>query len=139
MCKLWSYDNAVFYFIFLKSLYIHCRFIQNFIFSVDVPFPNIFDFSLYAVAKKTGTYDDPIVEIQELTTVIKQDITALNSAVVDLQLLCNSQNESGNITVDTTSHSTTVVDNLKNRLMNATKEFKDVLTSRTEVGSIKIV
>ncbi|KMZ55995.1 putative Syntaxin [Zostera marina] len=87
---------------------------------------------LAILAKKTGTYDDPIVEIQELTTVIKQDITALNSAVVDLQLLCNSQNESGNITVDTTSHSTTVVDNLKNRLMNATKEFKDVLTSRTE-------
>lgn len=101
--------------------------------------PNKFEFSLHAVAKKTGTYDDPIVEIQELTSVIKQDITALNSAVVDLQLLCNSQNESGNITVDTTSHSTTVVDNLKNRLMNATKEFKDVLTSRTEVGSIKVI
>ncbi|XVF34780.1 hypothetical protein REPUB_Repub18cG0088100 [Reevesia pubescens] len=67
-----------------------------------------------------------------MTSVIKQDITALNSAVVDLQLLCNSQNESGNISSDTTSHSTTVVDNLKNRLMSTTKEFKDVLTMRTE-------
>lgn len=85
------------------------------------------------VAKKTGTYDDPTVEIQELTTVIKQDITALNSAVLDLQLLSNSQNESGDITVDITSHSSTVIDNLKNRLMTTTKDFKDVLTLRTEV------
>lgn len=67
-----------------------------------------------------------------MTAVIKQDITALNSAVVDLQFLCNSRNESG-VSSDTTSHSTTVVDDLKNRLMSATKEFKDVLTMRTEV------
>lgn len=85
------------------------------------------------MAKRTSVFDDPTLEIQELTTVIKQDITALNSAVVELQLLCNSQNESGNISSDTTSHSTTVVDNLKNRLMGTTKEFKEVLTMRTEV------
>ncbi|MQM04075.1 hypothetical protein Taro_036869 [Colocasia esculenta] len=87
---------------------------------------------LAMLAKKTGTYDDPAMEVQELTAIIKQDITALNSAVVDLQLLCNSQNENGNISGDTTTHSTTVVDNLKNRLMSATKEFKEVLTLRTE-------
>ncbi|KAG9153193.1 hypothetical protein Leryth_020596 [Lithospermum erythrorhizon] len=67
-----------------------------------------------------------------MTAVIKQDITALNGAVVDLQLLCNSQNDSGSISSDTTTHSTTVVDDLKNRLMGATKEFKEVLTMRTE-------
>ncbi|KAF8389013.1 hypothetical protein HHK36_025698 [Tetracentron sinense] len=87
---------------------------------------------LAKLAKRTSVFDDPTLEIQELTTVIKQDITALNSAVVDLQLLCNSQNESRNISSDTTSHSTTVVDNLKNRLMSTTKEFKEVLTMRTE-------
>ncbi|ERM97603.1 hypothetical protein AMTRI_Chr04g184130 [Amborella trichopoda] len=87
---------------------------------------------LAKLAKRTSVFDDPTVEIQELTAVIKQDITALNSAVVDLQLLCNSQNESGSISKDTTNHSTTVVDNLKNRLMSATKEFKEVLTMRTE-------
>ncbi|KAL7189575.1 hypothetical protein ACSBR1_039262 [Camellia fascicularis] len=85
-----------------------------------------------SVAKRTSVFDDPTMEIQELTAVVKQDITALNSAVVDLQLLCNSQNESGNISSDTTTHSATVVDNLKNRLMSATKEFKEVLTMRTE-------
>lgn len=87
---------------------------------------------LAKLAKRTSVFDDPTLEIQELTGVIKQDITALNSAVVDLQLLCNSQNESGNISSDTTSHSTTVVDNLKHRLMGTTKEFKEVLTMRTE-------
>lgn len=86
------------------------------------------------MAKRTGTYDDPAVEIQELTAIIKQDITALNSAVVDLQLLYNSQNDSGNVPSDTSTHSTTVVDNLKNRLMSTTREFKEVLTLRTEVG-----
>uniref|UniRef100_A0A0D6QXR7 t-SNARE coiled-coil homology domain-containing protein n=1 Tax=Araucaria cunninghamii TaxID=56994 RepID=A0A0D6QXR7_ARACU len=87
---------------------------------------------LAKLAKRTSVFDDPTVEIQELTAVIKQDITALNSAVADLQVLCNSQNESGSISKHTTEHSTTVVDNLKNRLMSTTKEFKEVLTMRTE-------
>jgi syntaxin 5 len=87
----------------------------------------------FVVAKRTSVFDDPTMEIQELTSVIKQDITALNSAVVDLQLISNSRNESGNVSTDTTSHSTTVVDDLKTRLMSTTKEFKDVLTMRTEV------
>ncbi|PNY04574.1 syntaxin-32-like protein [Trifolium pratense] len=83
---------------------------------------------LAKLAKRTSVFDDPTVEIQELTSIIKQDITALNSAVVDLQLLTNSRNDS----TDTTTHSTTVVDDLKTRLMTTTKEFKDVLTMRTE-------
>ncbi|XP_071723490.1 syntaxin-32-like [Rutidosis leptorrhynchoides] len=86
---------------------------------------------LAKLAKRTSVFDDPTMEIQELTAVIKQDITALNSAVVDLQLFCNNRNEGG-VSSDTTSHSTTVVDDLKNRLMSATKEFKEVLTLRTE-------
>ncbi|KAL3645898.1 Syntaxin-32 [Castilleja foliolosa] len=87
---------------------------------------------LAKLAKRTSVFDDPTMEVQELTAVIKQDITALNSAVVDLQLLSSSRNESGQTSTDTTTHSTTVVDDLKNRLMGATKEFKDVLTLRTE-------
>ncbi|CAA2997881.1 syntaxin-32-like [Olea europaea subsp. europaea] len=87
---------------------------------------------LAKLAKRTSVFDDPTMEIQELTAVIKQDITALNSAVVDLQLLCSSRHGNSNISSDTTTHSTTVVDDLKNRLMSATKEFKEVLTMRTE-------
>lgn len=87
---------------------------------------------LAQLAKRTSMFDDPAVEIQELTAIIKQDITALSSAITDLQLVCDSQNTSSHISKQITEHSTTVVDNLKNRLMNATKEFKDVLTTRTE-------
>ncbi|XAR53305.1 hypothetical protein NMG60_11021808 [Bertholletia excelsa] len=87
---------------------------------------------LATLAKRISVFDDPTMEIQELTAVIKQDIRALNSAIVDLQLLCNSKNENGNISTDTMTHSTNVVDNLKSRLMNAMKEFKEVLTMRTE-------
>jgi syntaxin 5 len=85
------------------------------------------------VAKRTSVFDDPALEIQELTAVVKKDIGALNNAVMDLQVLCNSQNQSGDLSKDTANHSTTVVDNLKNLLMTTTKEFKDVLTMRTEV------
>ncbi|KAL6524134.1 hypothetical protein OROMI_031229 [Orobanche minor] len=52
----------------------------------------------------TSVFYDPTLEIQEFTTVINQDITALNSALVDIQ----------------------------NRLMSTTKEFKEVLTMRTK-------
>ncbi|XP_042988327.1 syntaxin-32-like isoform X2 [Carya illinoinensis] len=91
---------------------------------------------LAKLAKRTSVFDDPTKEIQELTALIKQDITALNSAVVDLQLHCNSRNESGNVSSDTNSHSTAVVDDLKNQLMSTTKEFKEVLTMRTEVWTV---
>eukprot|EP00252_Welwitschia_mirabilis_P025866 TRINITY_DN8244_c0_g1_i1.p1 TRINITY_DN8244_c0_g1~~TRINITY_DN8244_c0_g1_i1.p1 ORF type:complete len:339 (-),score=51.26 TRINITY_DN8244_c0_g1_i1:253-1269(-) len=87
---------------------------------------------LAKLAKRTSVFDDPTVEIQELTAVIKDDITALNSAVAELQTICSSQIQSGSSSKHTTEHSTTVVDNLKSRLMNTTKEFKEVLTLRTE-------
>jgi syntaxin 5 len=85
------------------------------------------------VAKRRSVFDDPTLEIQELTALVKNDIGALDNAVIDLQVLCSSQNGSGNLSSDTTNHSANVVDNLKNRLTSATKELKQVLTMRTEV------
>lgn len=130
-----------------KSVMEFTKLLRNFpsspnVISISFPFNSILHvlllifiqcFFVFVVAKRTSVFDDPTMEIQELTSVIKQDITALNSAVVDLQLISNSRNESGNVSTDTTSHSTTVVDDLKTRLMSTTKEFKDVLTMRTEV------
>ncbi|ESQ37191.1 hypothetical protein EUTSA_v10002594mg [Eutrema salsugineum] len=87
---------------------------------------------LAKLAKRTSVFDDPTQEIQELTVVIKQEISALNTALLDLQAIRNAQNDEGNNSRDTTTHSATVVDDLKNRLMDTTKEFKDVLTMRTE-------
>lgn len=78
-------------------------------------------------------FDDPIVEIQELTALIKDDITALNMALSDLQTLQNLEIAEGNYSQDRVVHSTTVCDDLKSKLMGATKELQDVLTTRTEV------
>lgn len=78
-------------------------------------------------------FDDPIVEIQELTSLIKNDITALNVALSDLQTLQNMEMAEGHYSDDRVVHSTTVCDDLKGKLMGATKELKNVLTARTEV------
>ncbi|RVW30695.1 Syntaxin-31 [Vitis vinifera] len=84
------------------------------------------------VAKKSSMFNDPIMEIQELTALIKDDITALNIAVSDLQTLQNLEIADGNYSDDRVVHSNTVCDDLKNKLMGATKQLQDVLTTRTE-------
>lgn len=78
-------------------------------------------------------FDDPIVEIQQLTALIKDDITALNVALSDLQTIQNIEVADGNYSEDRVVHSTAVFDDLKSKLMGATKQLQDVLTTRTEV------
>ena len=82
-------------------------------------------------------FDDPSAEVADLTGVIKQDITALTAAISDLQALCDAAAEAGGGGSrggkQRSEHSTTVVESLKGRLMATTKEFKDVLTLRTQV------
>ncbi|XP_077225171.1 syntaxin of plants 31 isoform X2 [Tasmannia lanceolata] len=87
---------------------------------------------LSKLAKRSSMFDDPVREIQELTALIKNDITALNVAVSDLQALQNLEVSDGNCSQDRAVHATTICDDLKNRLMGTTKHFKDVLTTRTE-------
>ncbi|XVE99724.1 hypothetical protein REPUB_Repub03eG0225400 [Reevesia pubescens] len=77
-------------------------------------------------------FDDPIVEIQELTALVKTDITTLNMALSDLQTLQNMEIADGNYSEDRVVHLTTVCDDLKSKLMGATKHLQDVLTARTE-------
>jgi len=86
---------------------------------------------LAQLAKRTSMFDDPAQEIQDLTLVVKQDITGLNRAIEDLQHL-SANNRDGSYNKQINAHSTTVVDNLRTRLKDTTKEFKDVLTLRTE-------
>lgn len=74
-------------------------------------------------------FDDPQAEIDELTGIIKQDIQGLNSAIADLQRLSG---RSGGENKQSSDHSHTVVDTLRMRLKDATQEFKDVLTLRTD-------
>lgn len=82
-------------------------------------------------------FNDPIMEIQELTALIKNDITALNSALSDLQTIQNMEMSDGDYSQDRIVHSTAVCDDLKSKLMGATKQLQDVLTTRTEVNGTK--
>ncbi|GKB74448.1 syntaxin of plants 31, partial [Tanacetum coccineum] len=84
------------------------------------------------MAKKSTIFDDPLKEIQELTVLIKNDITSLNVAVSDLQTLQNVEIADGDYSEDRVVHGTAVCDDLKNKLMGTTKKFQDVLTARTE-------
>ncbi|KAK4273698.1 hypothetical protein QN277_017041 [Acacia crassicarpa] len=87
---------------------------------------------LAQLAKKSSMFNDPTVQIQELTALIKNDITALNSALSDLQTIQNMEIADGNYSDDRIVHSTAVCDDLKGKLMGATKQLQDVLTTRTE-------
>ncbi|KAF8022036.1 hypothetical protein BT93_G2234 [Corymbia citriodora subsp. variegata] len=87
---------------------------------------------LAKLAKRSSMFDDPTVEIQQLTSLIKDDITALNVALQDLQTLQNIEMSGGNYSEDRVVHSTTVCDDLKSKLMGTTKHLQDVLKTRTQ-------
>ena len=84
---------------------------------------------LAQLAKRTSMFDDPAQEVDELTGIIKQDIQVLNSAIAELQRISARGREENKQTHD---HSNTVVDSLRTRLRDATQEFKEVLTVRTD-------
>ncbi len=77
-------------------------------------------------------FGDPTSEIQELTQVIKQDLSKLNSDIADLQQRVKSQ--SYGETKHMRSHSSSVVVSLQSKLVDLSKDFKGVLEVRTEVG-----
>ncbi|KAI4339167.1 hypothetical protein MLD38_024136 [Melastoma candidum] len=87
---------------------------------------------LSKLAKKSSMFDDPTIEIQQLTALIKDDITAMNTALQDLQALQNLEMSDGRHSEDKAVHYTTVCDDLKGRLMGTTKQLQDVLTTRTQ-------
>jgi syntaxin 5 len=64
-----------------------------------------------------------------MTGIIKQDIQGLNMAIADLQRVSSKKPDENKQSQD---HSHTVVNSLRTRLKDATQEFKDVLTMRTE-------
>ncbi|KAL4426991.1 hypothetical protein ABPG77_009552 [Micractinium sp. CCAP 211/92] len=82
---------------------------------------------LAQLARRTSMFDDPAEEINELSTVVKQDIQALNQAISDLQTFSG-----GGPNKQSADHSHTVVDSLRSRLKDATAEFREVLTQRTD-------
>ncbi|CAL5225263.1 g8057 [Coccomyxa viridis] len=84
---------------------------------------------LQQLIKRTGKFDDPAVEIARLSDLIKQDIQALNVGLVDLQNLSATAKATNS---QSKGHSTTIVDSLRLRLKDATKDFQNVLQTRKE-------
>ncbi|GAX82277.1 hypothetical protein CEUSTIGMA_g9706.t1 [Chlamydomonas eustigma] len=84
---------------------------------------------LAQLAKRTSMFDDNTSEVEELTGMIKQDIQAMNAAIAELQKVSAKASDASKQSAD---HSHTVVDSLRSRLKDATAEFKDVLTTRTD-------
>jgi len=83
---------------------------------------------LAKLARNQRVFDDPTVEIEELTFIIKQNIQNLNKELASLREF----SKSGVPNKQNTAHSDTVVTYLNSRLANTTKDFKEVLQVRTE-------
>ncbi len=82
---------------------------------------------LTQLAKRTSMFDDPTQEIHDLSSIVKHDIQALNQGITDLQTFLGGVGNK-----QSARHSSTVVETLRNRLKDATKEFKNVLELRTD-------
>ncbi|KAI1903632.1 hypothetical protein AGOR_G00029200 [Albula goreensis] len=85
---------------------------------------------LTILAKKKSLFDDKAVEIEELTYIIKQDITSLNKQIAQLQELVRSRSSQNGRHVLT--HSNTVMVSLQSKLASMSNDFKSVLEVRTE-------
>jgi len=85
---------------------------------------------LTLLAKKRSLFDDKPLEIQELTYIIKQDISSLNDQIARLQSMCKSRNSSHGKHMQ--SHSNSVVVSLQSKLVSMSNDFRQVLEVRTE-------
>lgn len=85
---------------------------------------------LALLAKRKSLFDDKSIEIQELTYIIKQDITQLNQQITELHQIANGSHVDRSKHVQTHSHS--VVISLQSKLAHMSKDFKDVLEVRTQ-------
>jgi syntaxin 5 len=82
------------------------------------------------VAKRKTLFDDRPVEINELTFIIKQDLSSLNAQISALQSLSRSQHPRS--TDQEGEHNKNVVFLLQGKLTDVSANFKDVLEVRTK-------
>jgi syntaxin 5 len=74
-------------------------------------------------------FADPTEEINELTYIVKQDITALNKKLADVQAAMRERRGGSR---QQASHSTSIVEQLKTRLLESAKDFQELLQTRQE-------
>mmetsp|Transcript_25253 Transcript_25253/g.51074 ORF Transcript_25253/g.51074 Transcript_25253/m.51074 type:complete len:286 (-) Transcript_25253:127-984(-) len=83
---------------------------------------------LRKMARKKGIFEDKTSEIQELTYGVKQDIQSLNQKIEALERKAKGTGPNRNYQ----AHSSNMVETLKTRLLEVTKDFKDALEDRTK-------
>lgn len=83
------------------------------------------------MAKRKTLFDDRPIEINELTFIIKQDLSALNSQISSLQTLTRSQHPKAAGDQEG-EHNKNVVFLLQGKLTDVSVNFKDVLEVRTK-------
>eukprot|EP00033_Pygsuia_biforma_P003592 GCRY01003934.1.p1 GENE.GCRY01003934.1~~GCRY01003934.1.p1 ORF type:complete len:291 (+),score=51.37 GCRY01003934.1:207-1079(+) len=88
---------------------------------------------LAKLAQKRAIFNDSTAEIEELTYIIKQDITSLNQQIERLQGFSKGGGyDEANANEQTSQHTNGVVLSLKNSLGQASEKFKGVLETRSE-------
>lgn len=93
---------------------------------------------LFSVAKKKSIFNDRQIEIEELTNIIKTDLSSLNKQIAKLQELGRKQREGNAQGHHIASHSSSVVVTLQSKLANMSNHFKNVLEVRSEVSKYLI-
>lgn len=81
------------------------------------------------VAKRRTLFDDRPVEINELTFIIKQDLSSINQQISQLQALTKQQHTKAD---QEGEHNKNVVFLLQGKLTDVSANFKDVLEERTK-------
>ncbi|KAI1137585.1 putative ER-golgi SNARE complex subunit [Hypoxylon sp. FL0543] len=84
---------------------------------------------LAQLAKRKTLFDDRPVEINELTFIIKQDLSSLNQQISGLQALTRQQHPKGD---QEGEHNKNIVLMLQGKLSDVGANFKDVLEVRTK-------
>jgi len=83
---------------------------------------------LRKAARQKGIFNDKTNEIQELTYAVKQDIEKLNQKIEALQQKAKGSGPNKSYQ----AHSSNMVETLKTRLLEVTKDFKNALEDRTK-------
>lgn len=83
------------------------------------------------MAKRKSLFDDRSAEIQELTYIIKGDLSSLNQQIAHLQDVSKRQRH-GTSGKHLQSHSSSVVLALQSKLATMSTDFKQILEVRTE-------
>ncbi|ETV99541.1 hypothetical protein H310_08204 [Aphanomyces invadans] len=86
---------------------------------------------LTLLVRQTNMFNDPTSQINELTQLVKQDITLIHTKLDDLELFQQRQ-RAGYSSQHAAKHSDAIVTQMKSTLMNTTKGFKDILQVRQE-------